>query len=255
MKIIDAHIHLDAYESSQREEIINSLIESDIESLITVSMNLDSCKENLKYKLQLNKIFPAFGFHPEQNIPPKEELYNLFNWIRENNNEMIAIGEVGLPYYKNQEQALDYAPYIDLLEKFIKLAKELNKPIILHAVYQDADIACELLEKYSFKKAHFHWFKGDKKTIERMIKNGYYVSITPDVLYENEIIDIVNDYPLNLLMIETDGPWPFEGPFEGAWTHPKFMHKSVEKIAEIKQLDVINVYQKLYENTKNFYGI
>lgn len=255
MEIIDSHIHLDAYESSQREEIINSLIEKEIESLITVSMNLVSCKENLRYKLENKSIFPAFGFHPEQNIPPIEELNNLFNWIRENKNHMVAIGEVGLPYYKNQEQALDYTPYIDLLESFIKLANELNKPIILHAVYQDAEIACHLLEKYSVKKAHFHWFKGNKKTIERMMKNGYYVSITSDVLYESEIIDLVKDYPLNLLMIETDGPWPFEGPFEGVWTHPKFMHKSVKKIAEIKQLDVKDVYEKLYENTKNFYEI
>ncbi|WP_088042914.1 TatD family hydrolase [Bacillus sp. EAC] len=255
MNVIDAHIHLDTYEASQREEIISNLEKFEINALITVSMNLESSKQNLYYNLNHHNIFPAFGFHPEQEIPTKKEIDTLFQWIREHQEYMVAIGEVGLPYYKNLEQKMDYLPYIGLLESFIKLAYELNKPIILHAVYEDAEIVCHLLEKHSIKKAHFHWFKGSKSTIDRMIKNEYYISITPDVLYESEIQEIVKIYPLNLMMIETDGPWPFEGPFIGKWTHPKFMHESVKKIADIKQLDVELVYKKLYENTKTFYGI
>jgi len=179
----------------------------------------------------------------------------LLKWIREHSDHMIAIGEVGLPYYRNQEQILDYKPYIELLEKFIKLAYELNKPIVLHAVYEDADIVCCLLEKYNIKKAHFHWFKGNKHTIKRMIENGYYISITPDVLYENEIQELIKIYPLNQLMVETDGPWPFEGPFKGAYTHPSFIHESVRKIAEIKDVELGEVYKILYENTKGFYEV
>lgn len=255
MKVIDAHIHLDSYEAKQRDEILNGLKENEVEALISVSMDLASCKKNLDFHLQSSQVHTAFGFHPEQEIPSEEEVQALLKWIREHNDKMVAIGEVGLPYYRNQEQMLDYKSYIELLEKFIRLAYELNKPIVLHAVYEDADIVCGLLEKYKIKKAHFHWFKGNKHTIERMIQNGYYISITPDVLYENEIQELVKVYPLNQLMVETDGPWPFEGPFEGAYTHPRFIHESIRKIAEIKKLEIEEVYKCLYENTKEFYGV
>lgn len=255
MKVIDAHIHLDSYERKQRDEILNSLKENEVEALISVSMDLASCKKNLDFHLQFRQVHTAFGFHPEQEIPSEEEVQALLKWIREHEDNMVAIGEVGLPYYRNQEQMIDYKPYIELLEKFIKLAYELSKPIVLHAVYEDADIVCRLLEKYKIKKAHFHWFKGNKHTIERMIQNGYYISITPDVLYENEIQELVKIYPLNQLMVETDGPWPFEGPFEGEYTHPRFIHESVQKIAEIKEFELEDVYKILYKNTKEFYGV
>ncbi|MEH7399698.1 TatD family hydrolase [Gottfriedia acidiceleris] len=255
MKMIDAHIHLDSYVTSQREEILTNIQRHEIEALISVSMDLKSSKKNLELKNQNNSVYPAFGFHPEQQIPSDEEVDELIEWIKNHQDEMVAIGEVGLPYYKNLEEQIDYVPYIQLLEKFISLAKELNKPIILHAVYEDAETVCNLLEKYFIKKAHFHWFKGDELTINRMMKNEYFISITPDVLYENEIQDLVKKYPLELMMIETDGPWPFEGPFENEWTHPKFMHQSVAKIAELKDIDLSSAYKTLYENTKRFYSI
>ncbi|WP_235821853.1 TatD family hydrolase [Gottfriedia acidiceleris] len=255
MKMIDAHIHLDSYDTSQREEILSKMERDEITAVISVSMDLKSSKKNLELKKQNKSVYPAFGFHPEQQIPSDEEVDKLIEWIKIHQHEMVAIGEVGLPYYKNLEEQIDYVPYTLLLEKFISLAKELNKPIVLHAVYEDAETVCNLLEKYFIKKAHFHWFKGDDYTIKRMIKNEYFISITPDVLYENEIQDLVRKYPLELMMVETDGPWPFEGPFENEWTHPKFMHQSVTKIAELKDIDLSSAYKILYENTKKFYSI
>ena len=32
-------------------------------------------------------------------------------------------------------------------------------------------------------------------------------------------------------MVETDGPWPFEGPFRGEETHPHMIHAVIEQIA------------------------
>ena len=105
------------------------------------------------------------------------------------------------------------------------------------------------------KNAHFHWFKGDERIVRRMMTNGYFISITPDVLYEEEIQQLVLQYPLAQLMIETDGPWPFEGPFLGQTTHPRMMRESIKKIAEIKQISINEVEDTLYENTKKFYRL
>jgi TatD DNase family protein len=126
---------------------------------------------------------------------------------------------------------------------------------VLHTVYEDAKLACDVLEKHGHTKAHFHWFKGPEETIKRMIANGYYISITPDVIYESEIQQLVERYPLERMMVETDGPWPFEGPFAGQMTHPSMMTASIEKIAEIKQLPEASVHQILTDNTKQFYNL
>lgn len=254
--VIDAHIHLDLYKKDDQKLILKELRGYNIEALISVSQNLISAQRNLVLAKQNSKIKPAFGFHPEQALPKESEITDLLNFIKENQKRMVAVGEVGLPYYlRVEDPTVAIEPYQELLELFIRQASTLDKPIILHAVYEDAPLVCTMLERYSIKKAHFHWFKGDNQTIERMHQNGYFISITPDVLYENEIQQLVEKYPLRLMMVETDGPWEFNGPFKGKLTHPKMIHNIVQKIASIKRMDIKIVYETLIENTKWFYNL
>lgn len=255
--IIDAHIHLDHYGEKERNDILSSLEKYHVQALIAVSFDMESCSNNYQLSLVDSRVKPTFGFHPEQDIPSLDTIDNLFLWMEQHIEDMVAVGEVGLPYYKKIESEipLDYKPYMELLERFIEFAAKWDKPIVLHAVYEDATLACDLLEKHRITKAHFHWFKGDEIVIDRMIRNGYSISITPDVLYEDEIQRLVQVYPLEQIMVETDGPWPFEGPFSGQMTEPKMIYRSIEKIAELKGLEVKETERIVYENTKKFYDI
>ncbi|GGO00289.1 TatD family hydrolase [Saccharibacillus kuerlensis] len=171
---------------------------------------------------------------------------------------MTAVGEVGLPYYSRLEAAergetLDEAGYIRLLERFIAFAARHNLPIVLHAVYEDADIACDLLERHGVTQAHFHWFKGSEATVQRMIANGFFISFTPDLLYEEEIRQLALLYPESLVMSETDGPWPFEGPFEGRSTHPSMTAEVCREWARLRGLDESEARAQLLENARRFY--
>ncbi|MNI19733.1 putative deoxyribonuclease YjjV [compost metagenome] len=112
-----------------------------------------------------------------------------------------------------------------------------------------------MLEKYEVTSAHFHWFKGNSSTINRMALAGYSISITPDVIYEPSIQDLVKEYPLHLMMVETDGPWMFEGPFTGQPTHPDMIIEVIQRIAQIKQLPVEEVSSQLLLNTRQFYRL
>ena len=258
MRVFDAHIHFDKYKESQQNIIIHSLAENQVEGLITVSMNLLSCKENLRLADQHPIIYPAFGFHPEQPLPTEIEIGELLNWIESHQEKMVAVGEVGLPYYLRKKEIGSSFPdqaYIDVLEQFIMLAKRLDKPVILHAIYDDAAVVCDLLEKHNVRKAHFHWFKGDKKTMERMVENEYFISLTPDILYEEESRDVAEFYPLHLMMAETDGPWPFEGVFRNKMTQPLMVHQVVQQIAVLKNIGNEDVYSALYSQVKKFYQI
>ncbi|MBE1555904.1 TatD family hydrolase [Sporosarcina limicola] len=256
--IIDAHIHLVQYATENQRTIIDYLEHpsSELHGLITVSMDVASGIRNLKLAEKHPRIHPTFGFHPEQEIPSTIELDKLFGFMEVNKEKMVAVGEVGLPYYLREKSPnLQLEPYCKLLEEFIRLAKLWVKPIVLHAVYEDASIACDLLEKHSIEKAHFHWFKGPTSTVERMIQNGYYISVTPDCVYEQEIQTLIDLYPIEQLMVETDGPWPFEGPFTNEMTHPTMMHHSIATIARIKNVGIEDVYIQLYNNVKQFYSI
>lgn len=259
--LIDTHIHLDHYSVSDQQTILADLFHSDVGSVISVSTNLSSCKHNLELARQFAPMVrPAFGYHPEQPLPSPAEISELLGWMAEHHDEMLAVGEVGLPYYSRQEaqsagRAWDDHPYEHLLDQFIAFAKEHHKPVILHAVYEDADIACDLLEKHRHTRAHFHWFKGSRTTLRRMADQGYYLSFTPDLLYDDEIRDIARWYPEHLVMTETDGPWPFEGQFTGQMTHPRMTSAVAAAWADLRGITEHEGRKLLYNNAKRLYGL
>ena len=242
MKWIDSHIHVDQYKDEEKNRLLKEVENSnEIKGLIAVSMNYQSCKETLSLAKKYSFIYPAIGFHPEQQIH-KEECEQIYKLIEQNAEEIVAIGEVGLPYYLRKEDESIAVDIHSCIEKFIELASKYNLPIILHAVYEDADIVCDLLEKYKVSRAHFHWFKGSDETMKRMMKNGYYISITPDVLHKEKIRKIVSYYPLEYMMVETDGPWEFQ---EGVITHPRMIRDVLKEISVIKTYLLIRL-QKQY---------
>lgn len=255
-RIIDAHIHLDMYKPDERSLILDEMEASGVDVLISVSNHLDSAKRNLQLAREDCRIKPAIGYHPEQPLPSDEEISDLLVLINRHQQALAAVGEVGLPYYLRREgKAGAREAYINILDVFIQKAVELDKPVALHAVYDDAPVVCGLLEKHSAAKAHFHWFKGDWRTAERMIRNGYYVSVTPDILYKEKTRDLARNYPLEKMMVETDGPWQFEGVFTGKMTHPCMIHRSIREIAGLKRMPAENVYARLYDNAYRFYGM
>ncbi|WP_341346787.1 TatD family hydrolase [Paenibacillus sp. FSL H3-0469] len=259
--MIDAHIHLDQYEDKVLSSMLEGLPEHGIESLIAVSMNLASSKRTLELAASYpGLVEPAYGFHPEQALPTEEELNVLLKWITGHADRMAAIGEIGLPYYSRAEAAArgedwEMEPYLGLLGRLLGLAAQLAKPVILHAVYEDAWTVCDLLEQHGLTQAHFHWFKGPAATVDRMISRGYYISFTPDILYEPEIQDMARRYPPELVMAETDGPWPFEGPFAGRTTHPAMVHDVAAAWGALHGYSVTEARAKLTANTVRFYGL
>jgi TatD DNase family protein len=259
--LIDAHVHLDLYEPDRAEALLQACGKAGVAGLIAVSQNLASCWANERWAGRYPQlVFPAYGYHPEQEPIGGERLEELISWIRQRADRMVAVGEVGLPYYSRQEaerrgEPFEMEPYIRLLERMIALADELAKPVVLHAVYEDAELACDMLARFPRVKAHFHWFKGSESAVRRMVRRGDFISVTPDVVYEEEIQRLVMQYPLELMMAETDGPWPFEGPFAGRETRPDMIRAAIGTIAALKGLPAEATARRLYENTVLFYGL
>lgn len=245
----DAHIHLDKYSEADQLHIIHN---EDIDGLIAVAMDFDGSKWLLELN-QHDKVHIAMGFHPEQSINANE-IAAILELIDKHHKSLIAIGEVGLPQYLKREQPeLNMQPYINTLEQFIIKAKQYDLPIVLHAVYEDAETALDLLAKHAVEKAHFHWFKASDTVLNRLLNTNYMVSVTPDILWNKKTRKVVSTFPLNRLMIETDGPWPHDG-FEPHHIHIQ-LSAIIKEIAHIKSTDIETVKQELSNNTCRFYNL
>ncbi|UHA75581.1 TatD family hydrolase [Paenibacillus sp. 481] len=259
---VDAHIHLDTYSGAAQAAIIQ-LLEDDtlpLDYVVAVSMGLKSSQATQAWARRYpQRVLPAYGFHPEQALPTDAEVAELLAWMDVHQAEMAAVGEVGLPYYEREAAAkqgnvFSREPYVELLEQFVQRAAAWNKPIVLHAVYDDAPLVCDLLERHNVRKAHFHWFKGDADTVERMAANGYFISFTPDITYEEDIQALARRYPITQVMTETDGPWPFEGEFTGTVTVPTMVRDVAAYWARLQRITEQEAAVLLRENARCCYG-
>ncbi len=250
--LFDSHLHLDQLSD---ENIQKTLGDSRLTGMLAVSTNLKSAKKLLNLKQTYpEKLYIAAGFHPEQQLPSLEEQKELFQWIDEHHSSISAIGEVGLPHYSKRENLnLDYVPYIELLERFILIAKKWDLPLNLHIVHNDVNIALELLQKNNIQRAHFHWFKTDEKSFQKFLSTPYFASLTPDILWNPKTQYVAQHLPLNRLMIETDSPWQHEG-FESAGISEQLL-AVLQKLSELKSLPLHFVQKQLFLNTQQFYRL
>jgi len=253
--MIDAHIHLDQYQTIERH--VDEWIKAGITQIVAVSTNLASSYQTLELKLRYPTfVTAAIGFHPEQVLPSSKDFEEWQTLLRKERESISAIGEVGLPYYTlQQHKHTDLVPYIDLLEEMIKISVSQDLPIVLHAVHEHADIVFELLVKHHVKKAHFHWLKATPDTLTKIINHHYYVSVTPEVVYRKRDQALLKQIPNELLLLETDGPWAFSNIFAGRTTSPLFLKEMISSIASLKNMASEVIQEVTTSNACELYGI
>lgn len=257
----DTHIHLERYGDSA-EPLVRESAAAGVVRIVAVSMDLASSRRTAALAERFpGTVLPAYGFHPEQPLPDEAALDELFGWMEAKHaaGDRFVVGEVGLPHYSREEAQkagapFEDTPYLALLDRFAEFAASRDLPMALHAVYDDAHAACDILERRGVRKAHFHWFKGDDEAVRRIIGAGWFVSFTPDCLYDPETRPLLDRFPLENVLTETDGPWPFEGPFAGRTTHPSMVLDVAAAVAAAHGLPEAEAAEALRRNAERCYN-
>jgi TatD DNase family protein len=132
----------------------------------------------------------------------------------------------------------------------LRLAKELDKPVIIHSRKAEQDVI-DILEKEQMKKVIMHCFCGKKSLVERASKLDYYFSIPTNVVRAENIQNIVKIIPLSRLFAETDAP--FLSPYKDKQNEPSFITESYRKIAEIKGLTLEETKKNIFMNWQRLF--
>ncbi|MBZ4684049.1 MAG: TatD DNase family protein [Fusobacteriaceae bacterium] len=113
MKLIDTHCHINLDDFKNDFEELLSRIEDKLEFVINVGYDLKTSEESVNLSNKYGFIYATVGIHPHDsktyNTLVKERLIELVK----NNNKVLAIGEIGLDYYRN------YSPK-EIQKKFLK---------------------------------------------------------------------------------------------------------------------------------------
>lgn len=182
--------------------------------------------------------------------------------------KVLAIGETGLDYYRQEEEEGDGQGAIVEKQKkvfleHIRLAKEVGKPLMIHArpskgsmdAYEDV---IELLRKEGADdgqklKANFHFFVGDIATAQKILHLGCMMSFDGPITFAKQYDELLRFLPLTSIMIETDAPYAAPAPYRGRRNEPSYVGEVARAIARVKGMEEEVVTKTLLQNSLDFY--
>lgn len=160
------------------------------------------------------------------------------------------IGEIGLDYHWESDpdmRQLQQKVFIEQIER----ANAIDRPIAIHT--RDAwEDTLKILHDYPCHGI-IHCFSGSREVMQECIKMGYYISFAGPLTYKNanKLLQAAKDCPLDRILSETDSPYLSPVPLRGQTNEPYNVHYVVEKIAELKGLDVQVVADAIKQNYSN----
>jgi len=239
---IDIHSHLEA--CKDKEKLISNSRQAGIEKILTCGTDKKTNRETLNLSKDYKEVEACLGIYPSETLKLSEEsLEAELDFIRENKDNLVAVGEVGLDLNETGEETLEKQK--NDLKKFVKLAEELNKPLIVHSRKAETE-TIEFLESLEANKVIMHCFSGKKKLIRRIIDNGWYLSVPANIKNATHFQKLVELTPIEQLFCETDSP--FLHPDKLPDNEPANVLESYKKIAEIKDIDLKKAEKKIEEN-------
>lgn len=250
MELFDTHAHLwDVRYDVDAETVIKDFFEDNKNNImVAVGTNANDCKRLTE--IDHPRVFKAMGVHPQFASSYDEGVFDL---IRENKNNIVAIGEIGLDYYYGKD---DKDKQLDLLEKQFALAEELGKPVILHCREAGGDLL-EVIDKYPNVRGVVHCFSEDYKTAKALIERGYYLGVGGSYTFKNngELRKIVQTLGLSGLVLETDSPYLAPVPMRGKANRPQFVRYTARAIAEDFDLSEEDVLKITTQNAYKLFGL
>jgi TatD DNase family protein len=170
--------------------------------------------------------------------------------------KVVAIGETGLDYYHGEENKEDQ---IATFKEEIKLAVELDLPVMVHCrnAYKDIlDVITEEKKKYGAKlRGTIHSYLGRLSYAQEFNKLGFLISFNGIITYARDYDKVIKNIPLEYILTETDCPWLTPIPYRGERNEPAYVKFVAEKIAELKNVGILEVEKATVENAKSLFDI
>lgn len=224
--IIDTHAHISKTEINNLEKKMEIYT-----SFIVLATGYDKAgNEEVIEVIKSKNFFGVIGYDPTtSSYIDEEDLKFLENQL--SNNKVVAIGEIGLDYYKDMDKDLQKSLFISQ----IKLAIKHNLPIVIHNREATKDII-DILKTYkdSSLRGMIHCFNGSYETANEFIKLGFILSINGIVTFKNSNLpETLSRIDINNLVLETDSPYLTPHPLRGTVNDSSNLKLIADKLAKI----------------------
>ena len=282
--IIDTHSHVNfAAFKEDADDVIRRSLENNT-WMILVGAELKTSKRALAYANKYERgVYAAVGLHPvhledgvvetgekgkNSSFITKAEEFDYGSYEKLAKFEkVVAIGEIGLDYYrldpKKDLRAIKKKQQ-EVLAQQILLARSLDLPVIIHCRQAHDDLLPLIRE---FKQEYndlipkdrpwgvIHCFSGDEELAWKYFKLGLIISFTGLITFSKQWDELIRKVPLAKIMIETDSPYMTPEPYRGHRNEPMLVQYVAKRIADIRGIKFERVIEITTATARSFFRI
>lgn len=262
MNLIDSHCHIDGEQFDEdREEVIARAYEAGVNAMLVVgtgdATEFDNFSRVVRLAEKYQNIFCSIGVHPHDAKTFGKTEEEQMVALAKSSKKVIGWGEIGLDYY------YDYSPRDVQREVFIRqirIARELDLPIIIHSRDADDETVEILTEECNYPKFRggiMHCFGGTPSMAQALMKLGFMISFAGNVTFKKaeNLRESAGIVPIDRLLIETDCPYLTPVPFRGKRNEPMYVRETANFLANFYGIELDELARQTTKNFLEFFKV
>ena len=253
---VESHAHLDSRQfAPDLEDVLTRAAAAGVAQIIQVFLSPEAWQKGKALFDAHPEVFFILGVHPTEAQQCSALTIEGIRRAVESDSRIRAIGEIGMDFYwKDCPPDIQKTAFIKQLE----LARALNLPVVVHC--REAEEATfAILEQQGFSDYPLLWhcFGGDSRMVERILRNGWLLSIPGPVTFpaNTAMREAVALVPPDRLLVETDCPYLSPAPLRGKRNEPANLGYTIEAMAQARGVDVAELWTTCGDNARRFFNL
>ena len=253
MRYLDSHAHIFSEEfQDDFDAVLQRAKDAQVERMVIITTQPEEARKAMAFAADNPKYFQvAYGIHPEDiRTVTADSLKEMAEIAADP--RLSFVGEIGLDYHWEKEMA---EAQKELFIRQIEIARQVNKPIMVHSrdAHQDT---FDILKEHHVPGV-LHCFSGSAELAKEYVKLGYYIALGGAVTFKNarHAKEVCAAIDPAYLLSETDCPYMAPEPVRGTRNEPANIPHIVRVMAQVRQVSEEEMAEQIWQNGQRFLGV
>lgn len=255
--LTDSHCHLDMEDfAADRSAVLARAATAGVRGMITVGAGgpLEANHTAVQLCDTHDALFAAVGIHPHEASTVTESVIDTVAELARHP-KVVAIGETGLDYHYDHSARPRQR---EAFRQFIRLARRLRLPIVVHLRAADDD-AVQILREEEVRDVGgvIHCFSSDARSARAFLDLGLHLSFSGILTFKNAdaIREAAALVPHDRVLVETDAPFLAPVPFRGRRNEPALVMYTAALLAQLRGQSIDTIAADTEANTRRLFRL
>lgn len=262
MRLFDTHAHYTDARFTEEypggaDALLEEVFASGVEFIVNAATNVKNAAEVIAQAKKYPGMFAAVGIHPEDclTLPDIDGELSALTSLLENKeeNKIVAVGEIGLDYYRDKDHRELQADYLD---RQLELSEKFGLPAVIHDREAHGD-CFEAILRHPKSFGVLHSFSGSPELALEYVRRSWYISFSGVVSFKNakKTKEVAAVVPEDKILIETDCPYLAPEPNRGKLNRSDYLTYTLSALAVARQTDKESLGTLIFENSRRIFGV